>query len=238
MHHQHPIERATRPIPLDLGTCSAESRLFFGGSFDPPHLGHAALPRAVADRLGFEQVIYVPAARSPFKDHAPLADHHRLAMLKIALRKHDGWAIWEQELADAELNSGEPSYWADTWAIIAQMKLPGTNRFLIGADQARSMHRWHRYTEFWRDAVVMLRDELHSIDGLLIELSKRNVWSKNDLEHWREQVICIPTLDASSTAIRKALADPSTRSQPIEGLDARVQSYIIEFKLYDHPKIS
>ena len=232
MHHQLHIERTSNPISLDEGSRSAGSRLFFGGSFDPPHIGHAVLPEAIADRLIFEQVIYVPAARSPFKEHNPTADHHRLAMLNIALSELSDWKIWEQELADAKLNGNKPSYWADTWAIVAQMKLPGINRFLIGADQARSMHRWHRYTEYWRDAVVMLRDDLDSIDGLITELGGRGVWSEDDLEHWRSQVVSLPTVDASSTNIREALADPNTRSQPIEGLNPIVQAYILEHSLY------
>ena len=153
-------------------------------------------------------------------------------MLDIALREYNNWQIWEQELADAKLNKNEPSYWADTWAIIGNMNLPGTNRFLIGADQARSMHRWHRYTEFWQDAVVILRDDLDSIEGLIAELGGRSEWSEDDLEHWRSQVVSVPTVDASSTSIRKALANPSSRTQSIDGLNTSVQEYILEHKLY------
>ncbi|MCH8508895.1 MAG: hypothetical protein LAT64_09040, partial [Phycisphaerales bacterium] len=156
------IERATRPVPVPPVVAHAQRVLFFGGSFDPPHAAHAALPFAIAEaRWPGDRpwVVFVPAARSPHKEHAPTDDRHRIEMLRLALRGGRGrarWWIWTQELEDAALNPGRPSYWADTWAI-ARRTFTGERAFLIGTDQALSMHRWRRYTEYWRDALVMLR---------------------------------------------------------------------------------
>jgi len=232
---EHPIERDFVRVPLSGEAHDSTWRLFFGGSFDPPHQGHAKLPRAVADRLDGSgtRVIYVPAARSPHKPDPPAADEHRLNMLGIALQNLGGWEIWTQELRDAPLNPGEPSYWADTWAILAEMGLPGENRFLIGTDQALSMHRWHRYDEFWRDAVVMLREGADDADVLIEELRREDVWGEADLEHWRGRVVAAPLIQASSTAIRAALGDAERRRNPIAGLDDRVQKYILDNWLYN-----
>lgn len=222
------------PVPLSPSAAGARLRLFFGGSFDPPHLGHALLPPQMLEKLGIEpaRLIYVPAARSPHKLESPAADEHRLNMLGIALQDRGGWEIWTQELRDAGLKPGEPSYWADTWAILRQMELPGESMFLIGTDQALSMHRWHRYGEFWRDAVVMLREGVEDGAAMVDGLARLDVWSEKDLDHWRERVVSIPTIAASSTAIRAALADPERRKNPIAGLDERVHKYILDNGLY------
>jgi len=63
--------------------------LFFGGSFDPPHLGHLILPRDVMEYFNFQKVIFIPAYISPFKakeGHRASAEH-RLNMVRIALNK-------------------------------------------------------------------------------------------------------------------------------------------------------
>lgn len=228
------------PQPTQTSVYSS-IRIFFGGSFDPPHRGHVDLAEATAQSYDSSQLIFVPAARSPFKETHPTADHHRVSMLEIALQDISNWNIWKHELERAELNPNTPSYWADTWNAV-HLKYPtGTNKFLIGADQAISMHRWKRYSEFWKDAIVMLRLEANtesSIDFndqrqlLVDQLKAIDIWSENDLEHWKSRVIQTPMIDASSTCIRSTLADPQTRVQPINGLDARVQEYILAHDLY------
>ncbi len=237
------IQRQSQPIPLQD---SAPANLYFGGSFDPPHLGHTSLPAQAAKALqqqldlpaGSCRLIYVPAARSPHKDTAPTADHHRLAMLNLALKDLEcPWTIWDQELQDAPLNPGEPSYWADTWAIANQLLPNTTNRFLIGADQALSMHRWHRYTEFWKSAVVMMRGDAHDIDTLIQSLDNLKVWTPEDLNHWRSSCLTLEMVPWSSTSIRNQLAtnrqiDNPQKNTRIEGLDPGVQSYIFEQGLY------
>ena len=238
-----PIERQTTPVELCPAARSASTRLFFGGSFDPPHLGHVALPQQVARRVAQQvaqhldnaHIVYVPAARSPFKAAPPAPDQDRIDLLTIALEGMDNTSIWTQELADAPLNPNQPSYWADTWANIAMLDLPGTNRFLIGADQARSMHRWRRYTEFWRDAIVMLRDDAASPTTLIDQLATLDVWTPSELDHWRSIIVPVPMIDCSSTSIRTALSNPDTRPHPIQGLDPCVQQAIIERELYQNP---
>jgi len=233
------IQRDHQTVPLEG---ASEANLFFGGSFDPPHLGHSILPAMVADQLeqqmglarGACRLVYVPTARSPHKEHPPTADQHRIEMLKIGLKNVDrDWTIWTQELCDAPLNADQPSYWVDTWGIANALLPNSTNRFLIGADQALSMHRWHRYREFWKDAVVMMRNGFGDVDGLSEALDGSGVWSAEDLEHWRSCCVEIKTLPWSSSAIRQQLSEMSHhKNTRIEGLDPGVQSYILEHVLY------
>lgn len=217
-------------VPPCVG--SARRVLLFGGSFDPVHRGHIELTLSAACAWGGEDcwAVFVPAARSPHKEHGPAADRHRVEMLRLGLRGRANWWIWEQELRDAERNPGEPSYWADTWAISGDV-FGGERAFLIGTDQALSMHRWHRYKAFWRDALVMRRGD-GSDDELAKGLRAAGVWTEGDIDHWISRLVDVPRVDASSTAIRAALAQENTRVQPIEGLDPGVRSYIVERGLY------
>lgn len=227
-------------IPISDRAKNAPFRLFFGGSFDPPHQGHCRLARAIANELSIKtRVIYVPAARSPFKDQHPTSSKHRLNMLNLALAEYEEWEeweVWEQELSDSKLNPSKPSYWADTWQIVNQMNLDGTNAFLIGADQLLSLHRWRKYTEFWQDAVVMLRASdkatQESPAQLIDQLRELEIWNDEELKYWESRIVSTPTIEASSTFIRESLKDSSKRNSPIKGLDQGVHDYILTNNLY------
>ena len=70
--------------------------LLFGGSFDPPHWAHTALPRLVAEHIGADVVAYLPAGRAPHKlDREQTDPQHRLAMLRLAQADEPGALHYE-----------------------------------------------------------------------------------------------------------------------------------------------
>lgn len=97
---------ASRQTPSDTGIPALRagaSVLFFGGSFDPPHQGHAALLDAAVkheqDRRGvacpFDLVLIVPSAHSPLKATGPVAsDMERVAMCRLGLLHAFSAARW------------------------------------------------------------------------------------------------------------------------------------------------
>ena len=65
--------------------------LLFGGSFDPPHHAHIALPKQAAKAIGADLIAYIPAGRAPHKlDREQTDPQHRLAMLRLALDDRPG----------------------------------------------------------------------------------------------------------------------------------------------------
>ena len=81
-----------------------------GGSFDPVHLGHLGVARAVAQALGLDRVLLVPAAQAPLRSEPVCASAaHRLAMLEIATA-----GARELAVSDVELQRGGVSYTVDT----------------------------------------------------------------------------------------------------------------------------
>jgi nicotinate-nucleotide adenylyltransferase len=119
---------------------------FFGGSFDPPHLGHLAVARAAKAALGLDTVLFAPVGAQPLKPLGSTAEFtHRLAMTQLAIAKEPGF---ELSLADAPKPSGAPNYTIDTLLGLRSELPPGGSLFcLMGADSFALLRRWHRAAE-------------------------------------------------------------------------------------------
>jgi nicotinate-nucleotide adenylyltransferase len=125
---------ATDPTPE-----AAAPRIgIFGGTFDPPHVGHVSVARDVADALRLDRVVWMPAGRPPHKErdrHAPAED--RLAMVRAAVAGEDGF-----EVDAREVERPGPSYTVDSVREL-RAELPAAELFVIvGADQFRSFGGW------------------------------------------------------------------------------------------------
>lgn len=197
---------ARNPIPQ--GTPCA---LIYGGSFDPPHNAHLTLPPLVRDAIGADLVVYIPAGRSPFKSANPIATgEQRIEMLAAGLHNTDRVAIGTVELGDDTDQLAPPSYSVDTLELLHAERAGTQLRLLIGADQARSFHRWHKAERIIEIAppAVMLRPGEGEAEALIEDL--RTHWNASMIERWRTWLAPIDTtIDASSTEIRALLAsDP------------------------------
>ncbi|MGP8174536.1 MAG: nicotinate (nicotinamide) nucleotide adenylyltransferase [Terracidiphilus sp.] len=119
---------------------------FFGGSFDPPHLGHLAVARAAQAALGLDTVLFGPVGAQPLKPHGSTASFEdRLAMTRLALAGEPGFAI---SLADAPKPSGKPNYTLETLlGLRAELPPEGALFCLMGADSFAGLRRWHRSAE-------------------------------------------------------------------------------------------
>ncbi len=113
-------------------------RGIFGGTFDPPHVGHLLVASDACDALRLDQLAFVPNARQPLKAGQPVAPADaRLEMLRAAL-KGDG-----RFTADpCEVERGGTSYSVDTLSAFAA-RFPADERFfVVGADVGATFARW------------------------------------------------------------------------------------------------
>jgi nicotinate-nucleotide adenylyltransferase len=102
----------------------------YGGTFDPIHHGHLIVAREALERLGADEVIFIPARVSPLRKTAPIArDEIRLLMIQAAIEKEPGFAV-----DDCELRRPPPSYTIDTVEQIRRLKSNATIYCLIGED--------------------------------------------------------------------------------------------------------
>ena len=122
----------------------------YGGTFDPIHHGHLILAREARELLEFENVIFVPAAVSPFKSAPAASPQVRLSMLRAAIEGEPGF-----ELDDCELRRPPPSYTIDTIEEIRTRKRDAQICYLIGEDNLPTLEKWHRFDEL-RKAVQFI----------------------------------------------------------------------------------
>jgi len=157
----------------------------FGGSFDPVHLGHLVVAERAADRLGLDQVRFVPAGQHPFKTEHQAAPEHRLAMVDLAVRDNPRFRLDPREARRAG-----PSYTVETLRQL-RAECPEDALFLLmGADAARELPAWHDVDGIAAVATIVVLTRpgaavpAHPGIGRILE---------------------VPGIDISATAIREAV---------------------------------
>jgi nicotinate-nucleotide adenylyltransferase len=220
------------PVPVPRG---AERVVLFGGSFDPPTRAHARVG-ARARELGAGPgawLVFVPAARSPFKGPAATDDRHRLAMVGLMAAGIERAGVWADEVERG--GGGGPSYWVETLRR-ARSALPDARLwFVVGADQASSFHRWREPREILGMAqpIVVLREPIGSVERLLAELASTGFWSDADLAEWCGAVAEMTPIGGSATEVRGALgAGGQDAPAPEILLEPGVLGYIRDNGLY------
>lgn len=136
-----PAQDGQRAIP------SGGSRVaFFGGSFDPPHLGHIAVAQAARATLDLDTVLFAPVGAQPLKPQGSTARFEdRVAMTQLAIAGEPGFEV---SLIDAPRPGAAPNYTLETLERLRSELQPGTELFcLMGADSFFGLCNWHRAAE-------------------------------------------------------------------------------------------
>ena len=200
--------------------------LLFGGSFDPPHRAHVALPQQVAQTIGADLIAYIPAGRAPHKlDQVQTDPQHRLAMLRLALKEQTG-DIPTVVLTD-EIDRGpdEPSYTVDTLEALHQRIDSGAElRLLIGADQLRIFDSWRE-----PDRIIALAEPAVMVRPPDTRVSLLESLAPHQRDAWASRLVDVDAIDLSSTELRDAVA----AGQPVDAWTPRgVRDYILKHDLY------
>ena len=119
--------------------------LVFGGSFDPPHRGHAALLAAAAEKVRPDRILVVPAYQSPGKRAAaaPAAARAKLARLGILERLPARWRrVARLDLSEAR--AGRPVYTVETLSRLKARDPRGELHFACGQDAAAEFPAWRQ----------------------------------------------------------------------------------------------
>src|SRR5262245_36348699 len=124
----------------------------FGGTFDPPHLGHLIVAQDVVEKLALDRLLLVPAALPPHTpDSEPAPAALRARMVEAAIGNHP-----RIQMSPIELDRPGPSYTVDTLRALRESS-PGDELFLvIGADQLRSFSSWRSPEEVSRLARLVV----------------------------------------------------------------------------------
>jgi nicotinate-nucleotide adenylyltransferase len=192
----------------------------FGGTFDPPHLGHLILAAEALDQLELSRVLWVLTPVPPHKlDQTITALEHRLAMTQLILNDYP-----EFELSRAEIDRPGPHYMLDTIRVIKALS-PDINPFLlVGGDSLQDLPSWHhpaKLVSACQGLGVMHRPndtlDLKSLEEILPGLS--------DKVHF----VNAPLLEISSRDIRKRISEGRAFRHYLTPL---VYEYILKNRLY------
>ena len=130
----------------------------YGGSFNPPHLGHVKAAAAVREKLEPDRFLIIPTNIPPHKDMAEdsPSPEQRMELCRLAFRDIPG-----VELSDLEIKREGRSYSADTVSILRQ-KYPEDELYLvIGSDMFLSFCQWYKFQYLLDNCVltVLSREE-------------------------------------------------------------------------------
>ncbi len=188
----------------------------FGGTFDPPHLGHLALGTSAWQALALDELRWLPAHAPWQKAGRGLASgEHRVAMLRALLQ---GQA--QMRVDERELRRGGTTYTVDTVNEVTAEQPSATFYLLIGQDQFARFDSWHR----WQDIVAHCQLAVASREGAVPVPPAALAAAKTP---WVN--VPMPRMDISASEIRTRLA----AGQSVEALAGNeVARYIAQHMLY------
>ena len=158
----------------------------FGGTFDPPHIGHLIAAQDAREALRLDRVLLVPAGEPPHKSKQPISDGDiRRRMVEAAIADDPSF-----EVCPIELERRGASYTVDTLRELLR-EFPDDSFFLlVGADQVREFHTWREPEEIARLATV-------------VPLARAGVDSFPTLDSRLHPPVPVTRIDVSATDIRQ-----------------------------------
>ena len=218
----------------------------FGGTFNPPHLGHLMMAKVAKDQFSLDEIWFIPGGTPPHKKvENGVSSSDRAKMCRILLYGDNGILTEEEKEAffvdDREVNGISSSY---SYITVTNIKKENPDKdlyFLIGEDSLRYFHKWVNPKEIVKNATVIVcaRNETEGEKkiqtGSFIEredmsLSDMIVYLKEKIGG-NYEILRFDPVDISSSEIRKALEtkDEDRLDKMISG---DVHSYITEHGLY------
>lgn len=185
----------------------------FGGTFNPPHIGHTRLAEHFVNELKLDRLLVIPTFQPPHKAAADLVSgEDRVNMCMLAFP--------DAVVSTIELNRGGKSYTYDTLCELKE-QYPGDELFfIVGSDMLLSFNRWYKADEILDMITLCAADRVD--DGKELEMPEF-------LMNRRVIITKLQPFEISSTQIRECIKNgDSTRGM----LDDAVRFYIEEKGLY------
>ena len=192
----------------------------FGGSFNPPHVGHIQSAVYAAECLGLTRLLMMPTWQTPGKCAPDAAPEQRLTMLRLAVRGQE-----KLEVSDLEISRRREGYTFDTVRLL-QEQYPGAEiDLLLGTDMFLKFRQWRFASELLKTVTLVALRRGDKKEAELLE---------SEAQALRAQGAAVLLLDnpvtaISSTQVRRLLAFGAGDTF----LNPQVLAYIRQEKLYD-----
>ncbi len=161
----------------------------FGGTFDPPHLGHLVVADQVRVEAGLDEVWFV-VANDPWQkaDRDVTPARQRLALTQSAVGSTPGLVV-----SDIELDEGGPSYTIDTLETLRRQHPDVAWSIIVGGDAADGLDTWHR------------ADDLAAVADVIV-INRPGALGRPSVR-WQWRAVEVPAIDISSTDLRSRVRD-------------------------------
>ncbi len=187
--------------------------LFFG-SFNPIHIGHLIIANHIVEYTDLDKVWLMVTPHNPFKTKKSLlADHHRLAMVRIAVEDYP-----KLHASDFEFHLPSPHYTSHTLAHLSEKYPEHRFSLIMGEDNLNHFHKW--------------KNAGYIIDNYLIYVYPRLNRGEPAGEfafHPNIRKIDAPVMEISASAIRKGIKEKKN-IRPL--LPEKVWKYLDEMNFY------
>jgi nicotinate-nucleotide adenylyltransferase len=187
---------------------------FFGGTFNPIHMGHLAIAQMAQERFNLEKVIFIPSHQPPHKNVTQLASaQERYKMAKLATAGNGSF-----EVSDVETKRLGKSYTIDTLRHFRAIYPPKAKMFfIIGGDSLGTLRKWKNIDEILK----------------LVTFIVVNRPGYGDVENIKHLTVTKPGIDISSSYLRERInSGKSVRYLVPEA----IYHYIIKHGLYQTQK--
>ena len=198
----------------------------YGGTFNPPHLGHMTAAKTAAQVLGLDKLIIIPTAVPPHKQlpEGSATPDQRLEMVRLMADNLNMPGV--VQVSDIELRRQGKSYTVDTLVAMAALHPEAELWLLMGTDMFLSVHNWYQPKKIMELAGLCAFGRTEQ-DGEELFAPQRAFLQ--DKYNARLTTITLPGLvDISSTQLRGAL----TQGRGEEYLCPAVYGYILMNGLY------
>ena len=206
-----------------------DSLIIFGGSFDPPHLGHLRLALELHSRQSRCRIAFVPCAQNSIKANAPSSAEHRLKLLRLLLQPYPQFRLLDHELRAGGISSTVHSLQALRREHGAKLPI----LLLMGVDSYNSLPQWRRVQQLPQLCSLLVANRPgHQRAQLPTAVGS---WQTAELPtalSASSGYICwlqLPEVHISSSALRQLLAQGRDTSA---WLAPALQAYIKEQGLY------
>lgn len=192
--------------------------MLFGGTFDPIHKGHIEPVTQACQKIGAEQLIFIPCHIPPHKQTPTVTSQDRFNMVQLVANELDARLPFTVSCSDHELRQQGHSYTRLTVEYFSQEMADDELYFFIGMDSYLNFVHWHQWSQildFCQLLVAQRPGYTHttSLPEKLVERSK---------------LIDLPQYDISSTSIRNDIGNAISN----DWLPTSVTHYIEKNNLY------
>lgn len=194
----------------------------YGGTFDPPHLGHMEAARTAVKVLGLDRLILIPASVPPHKQlpDAAASPEQRLEMVKLMA---DGLLLPKvAEVSDIELKRDGKSYTSDTLRQLRQRYPNDEFWLLMGTDMFLTLQNWHEADQIMSMASIAAFSRFESDTGEMMQIQGKYL---SETYGTKVCIVQLPRIrQVSSTQVRQQRSG--------DGLWPPVWGYILQNGLY------